>query len=74
MLAKASGTLRYRLMKVLVSPPQRNVAAAHCVLQGKGHVRQRSIFADLIYSQLFVVKVLMSLFRAVWFFYQEKNK
>jgi len=38
----------YSFIKLSVSPPQRNVAVAHCVLQGKGQVRQRSISADLI--------------------------
>jgi hypothetical protein len=48
-LAKASGTLRFRLTKRQFIPPQRDVAVAHFVLQGKGPVRQRSLSADLIF-------------------------
>jgi len=40
--------LRLQVKKRQVTTPQRDVAVAHCVLQGKGPVRQRSISADLI--------------------------
>jgi len=57
-LARHQERCGYRVVKRSASPPQRNVAVAHCVLQGKGLVRQRSLSADLIFVS----------------FYQEKEK